>query len=139
MASLNLCQFIGNIGRIETRYLSNGDAVTNFSIACNESFKNKNGEKVEKTVWISCVAYRKLAEIMSEYCPKGMQIYVSGRLETRKFTDKNGIERYTTEIIASDMKMLGSKQSGSESKPLKQQAKPAGNGFEDFEDDLIPF
>lgn len=140
MASLNLCQFIGNIGRIETRYLSNGDAVTNFSIACNESFKDKNGEKVEKTGWISCVAYRKLAEIMSEYCRKGMQIYVSGRLETRKFTDKNGIERYTTEIIASDMKMLSSKQNANsnESDLTQQRSDNTDTGFDDMDDD-IPF
>ena len=105
MASLNLCQFIGNIGKIETRYSSNGDAITNFSIACNESFKDKNGDKVDKTEWISCVAFRKLAEIMTQYCHKGMQIYVSGKLQTRKYTDKNGIERYVTEVIADEMKM----------------------------------
>ena len=137
MASLNLCQFIGNVGKIETRYMSNGEAVTNFSIACNESYKNKDGEKVEKTEWISCVAYRKLAQIIADYCTKGMQIYVSGKMQTRKWTDKNGIERYTTDIIANDMKMLGSKQGNSEQSERTKTETQSG-GFDDLDSD-IPF
>ena len=135
MASLNLCQFIGNVGKIETRYMSNGEAVTNFSIACNESYKNKDGEKVEKTEWISCVAYRKLAQIIADYCTKGMQIYVSGKMQTRKWTDKNGIERYTTDIIANDMKMLGSKQGNSEQSERTKTETQSG-GLDDVTDDI---
>jgi len=148
MASLNLCQFIGNIGKIETRYLSNGDAVTNCSIAVNETWKDQNGEKQERCEWVNITAYKKLAEIMQSYCIKGMQIYVSGKMQTRKYTDKNGIERYTTDIIATDMKMLGNRSSGGSSKtpadheesPQNQNAsapKSAG-GFDDMDDD-IPF
>ena len=84
MASLNLCQFIGNIGKIETRYLSNGDAVTNCSIAVNETWKDQNGDKQERCEWVSITAYKKLAEIMQSYCIKGMQIYVSGKMQTQK-------------------------------------------------------
>lgn len=137
MSSLNQCNFIGNIGKIETRFLSNGDAVTNFSIACNETWKDKNtGEKKEKSEWISCVAYRKLAQVMADYCVKGMQIYVSGKMETRKYTDKSGIEKYTTQIVVEEMKMLGSKPSGTrdKSEPVRQQQ---SGGFEDSED--VPF
>lgn len=139
MASLNRCDFIGNVGKIETRYLTSGDAVVNLSLACNESYKDKTGEKVEKTEWVNVTIYGKLAEIAGKYVEKGKQLYISGRMSTRKWTDKQGIDRYTTEIIATDMKMLGSKGSGeqaAESKP--QQQKSGGTGFEDMEDD-IPF
>lgn len=135
MASVNSCTFIGNIGKIDTRFLSSGDAVTNFSLACSESWKDKNGEKIERTEWVSCVAYKKLAEIMEKYCQKGMQIYIHGRQETKKYTDKNGVEKYLTQIIVNDMKMLGKAQNDSQQ---KQQSKPTGTGFESMEDD-IPF
>ena len=152
MASLNLCQFIGRIGKIENRYMSNGDAVVNCSIAVNESYKDKNGDKQEKTEWVNVVVYRKLAEIMASYCTKGMLIYVSGKMSTRKWEDKNGVERYTTEIIASDMKMLGSarekvtsddRQFDESNSPRKQSTQkqsqaPAGSWFDDMDDD-IPF
>lgn len=152
MASLNRCDFIGNIGKIENRYMSNGDAVVNCSIAVNESYKDKNGDKQEKTEWVNVVVYRKLAEIMANYCTKGMLIYVSGKMSTRKWEDKNGVERYTTEIIASDMKMLGSarekvtsddRQFDESNSPRKQStqkqsASPTGSGFDDMDDD-IPF
>ncbi len=137
MASLNLCQFIGRIGKIETRYLSNGDAVTNCSIAVNETWKDQNGEKQERCEWVSITAYEKLAEIMQSYCIKGMQIYVSGKMQTRKYTDKNGIERYTTEIIANSMQMLGGKKDSSESNDSGGSKSSAG-GFDDMVDD-IPF
>ena len=141
MASLNLCQFIGNIGKIETRYLSNGDAVTNCSIAVNETWKDQNGEKQERCEWVSITAYKKLAEIMQSYCIKGMQIYVSGKMQTRKYTDKNGVERYATEIIANDMKMLGSNPESSSQQPQESRSQNKANvsGFEDIDDDLIPF
>lgn len=137
MASLNLCQFIGNVGKIESRYLSNGDQVVNLSLACNENYKDKNGEKQEKTEWINATIYGKLAEIADKYVTKGKQIYISGRMQTRKYTDKNGIDRYSTEIVVSDLKMLGQKSSDSTA-----DSRPASNtpqsGFEDMDDD-IPF
>lgn len=135
MASLNLCQFIGRIGKIETRYLSNGDAVTNCSIAVNETWKDQNGEKQERCEWVSITAYKKLAEIMQSYCIKGMQIYVSGKMQTRKYTDKNGIERYTTNIIATDMKMLGGKKDSQESND-SGSSKSSAESFSDLDDDI---
>ena len=146
MASLNQCQFIGNIGRIDTRYLSNGDAVTSFSLAVNETWKDHEGNKKEKCEWINVVAYKKLAEIIAEYCSKGMQVYVSGRMSTRKWTDKSNIERYTTEIVADRMQMLGGKPSGGDgvnNNSARHTSKTPhqdndGGGFEDMEDD-IPF
>lgn len=135
MASLNLCQFIGRIGKIETRYLSNGDAVTNCSIAVNETWKDQNGDKQERCEWVSITAYKKLAEIMQYYCIKGMQIYVSGKMQTRKYTDKNGIERYTTDIIATDMKMLGVKKDSSESND-SGGSKSSAETFSDLDDDI---
>ena len=139
MASINLCQFIGNVGKIESRHMSNGDQMVNLSIACNENYKDKNGEKQEKTEWINVNIYGKLAEITAQYVTKGMQIYISGRMQTRKYTDKQGIDRYTTEIIANEMKMLGSK-SGSGSESSQQSHAPAQNkaGFDDLDND-IPF
>lgn len=139
MASLNLCQFIGNVGKIETRYLTRGDAVVNLSLACNESYKDKNGDKQEKVEWVNVTIYGKLAEIAGKYVEKGKQLYISGRISTRKYTDKNGIDRYTTEIIATDMKMLGSKGSGeAETQPQQKQQSSGGTGFE-VDEDLIPF
>jgi len=138
MASLNQCNFIGNVGKIESRYLSNGDQVVNLSLACNEHFKDKNGEKQERTEWINATIYGKLAEIADKYVTKGKQIYISGRMQTRKWTDKNGVERYTTDIIATDMKMLGQKSSDSaDSRPANNTPQPSR--FEDMDDDLIPF
>ena len=135
MASLNLCQFIGNIGKIETRYLSNGDAVTNCSIAVNETWKDQNGEKQERCEWVSITAYKKLAEIMQSYCIKGMQIYVSGKMQTRKYTDKNGIERYTTQVIANEMRMLGGKKDSAESND-SGGSKSSAESFSDLDDDI---
>lgn len=130
--------FLGRIGKIETRYLSNGEAVTNCSIAVNETWKDKNGEKQERCEWVNITAYKKLAEIMAEYCKKGMQIYVSGKMQTRKWEDKNGIERYTTEIIASDMKMLGSKLGQSDTDGSSKHNPQQSSGFDDMDSD-IPF
>ena len=126
----------------------NGDAVTNITLATTETWKDKAGEKQEKTEWHRITFYRRLAEIAGEYLKKGRSVYVEGRLETRKWTDKAGTDRYTTEIIANDMKMLGSKPGGSsfevENKndkitPTKDSsANAANNGFGDMDDD-IPF
>lgn len=136
MASLNNCCFIGNVGKIETRYLTNGDPVVNLSLACNESYKNKNGEKQEKTEWVNVTMYGKLAEITGEYASKGRQIYISGRMSTRKWTDKNGVERYTTEIIATDMKLLG----GLSKDDSNRRDEQPRNQKESFSDDTdIPF
>jgi single-strand DNA-binding protein len=150
MASLNKVTLIGNLGKDpETRYMTNGDAVTNITIATTESWKDKaTGEKQEKTEWHRVTFYRRLAEIASEYLKKGSQIYVEGRLETRKWQDKEGKDRYTTEVIANEMLMLGSRggmgapsSSGDEERPSTPAAKTSskpGAKFDDFEDD-IPF
>lgn len=143
MASLNKCMFIGNVTRdIDIRYMPNGKAVANFSIACNESYKDKQGNKQEKVEFVSIVMYDKLAEIAGEYLKKGRPVYVEGRLQTRKW-EKNGATHYSTEIIADSMQMLGGGDgSGSQSNSTRQQA-PARDpqprpSMEDFEDD-IPF
>ena len=112
MASLNKAILIGNLGRDpEVRYMPNGDAVANFSIATSESFKDRNGDKQEKTEWHNIVCYGKLGEIAGQYLKKGRPVYIEGRIQTRKWQDKNGQERYTTEIIANEMKMLGGRDS----------------------------
>lgn len=135
MASVNKVILIGHLGKDpETRYMQNGDAVTNITLATSETWKDKNGEKQEKTEWHRITFYRKLAEIAGKYLHKGSNIYLEGRLETKKFTDKNGIEKYVTDIIANDFKMLDKKQSDQQP---KQQGK-SGTGFDDMEDD-IPF
>lgn len=142
MASVNKVILVGNLGKDpEVKYMANGEAVANISLATTEVWKDKNGEKQEKTEWHRIVFYRKLAEIVGEYCKKGKSIYVEGRLETRKWTDKNGVERYTTEIIATAMQMLGGgKQEGQQSNSAGQQSQQGGGntGFEDMQDD-IPF
>jgi len=114
MASVNKVIIVGNLGRDpETRYMPNGEAVTNITVATTDSWKDKNtGEKKELTEWHRITFYRKLAEIAGQYLKKGSQLYVEGRLQTRKWTDKDGVERYTTEIIADSMQMLGSRQGG---------------------------
>jgi len=111
MASVNKVILIGNLGRDpETRYMPNGEAVTNITLATTETWKDRStGDRQEKTEWHRVTFYRRLAEIAGEYLKKGSQVYVEGRLETRKWTDKEGKDRYTTEIIASEMKMLGSR------------------------------
>lgn len=137
MASVNKAILIGNLGKDpETRYMSNGDAVTNITVATTDTWKDKNGEKQEKTEWHRVTFYRKLAEIADEYLKKGQSVYIEGRLETRKWDDKNGIERYTTEIIANEMKMLRSKNSGNSDRGNNEE-KPS-SGFDDMDSD-IPF
>ena len=102
MAGVNKVIILGHLGNDpEMRYLNNGDLVANLSIATSESWSDKNtGEKRERTEWHRVVAFRKLAEIIGQYCKKGDQIYIEGRLQTRKWSDKNGQDHYTTEIIA---------------------------------------
>ena len=113
MASVNKVILVGNLGRDpETRYMTGGDAVTNIPIATTDTWKDKTGEKQERTEWHRIVFFGKLAEIAGEYLKKGSQVYVEGRLQTRKWQDKEGQEKYTTEIIADRMQMLGSRAGG---------------------------
>jgi single-strand DNA-binding protein len=144
MASLNQCNFIGNVGKIESRFMTNGDAVTNLSLACNEQWKNKDGEKQEKVEWVNCVIYKKLAEVANSYVKVGNQLFVSGKLQTRKW-EKDGVTRYSTEIIVHEMTMLGGKPQGEE-KPVEtydgglrnDAPKEKANSVDDFESN-IPF
>jgi single-strand DNA-binding protein len=151
MASVNKVIIVGNLGRDpETRYMPNGDAVTNIAVATTESWKDKNtGEKKELTEWHRITFYRKLAEIAGQYLKKGSSVYIEGKLQTRKWTDKDGVERYTTEIIADTMQMLGGKSDGGNQQQSQQQAPRqqqsqqvpsggGGGGFSNMDDD-IPF
>ena len=115
MASVNKVILVGNLGRDpETRYTPDGSAITTVSIATTEVWKDKSGEKQEKTEWHRVVFFNrgnyKLGEIAGEYLKKGSQIYVEGKLQTRKWQDKDGIEKYSTEVVAEAMQMLGSRQ-----------------------------
>jgi len=120
MASVNKVILVGNLGADpETRYTASGDAVCNIRLATTDSWKDKNsGEKREQTEWHRVVFYRKLAEIAGQYLKKGSQVYLEGRIRTRKWQDKDGQDRYTTEIEATEMQMLGGRQSA---------GAPAGN------------
>lgn len=147
---VNKVILVGNLGKDpEVRYAPNGGAVANITLATSESWKDKtSGEKQEKTEWHRVVFFGKLAEIAGEYLKKGAQIYVEGRLQTRKWQDKEGKDRYTTEIVAGELQMLGSRAGaggtgdsfnqdvGYEEKPAA--AKSANSGVADFDDD-IPF
>lgn len=153
MASVNKVILVGNLGRDpEVRYLPSGDAVANITLATTETWKDKSGEKQEQTEWHRVAMFGKTAEIAGEYLKKGSQVYIEGRLQTRKWTDKEGQERYTTEIRADRMQMLGSRSGGADrmappdedapprtAAPAKKSA-PAGKAgnFDDMEDD-IPF
>jgi single-strand DNA-binding protein len=111
MASVNKVILVGNLGRDpETRYTTGGDAVTNIRVATTDTWKDKNGDKQEKTEWHTVVFFGRQAEIAGEYLKKGRQVYVEGRLQTRKWQDKEGQDRYTTEIVADRMQMLGSRE-----------------------------
>lgn len=144
MASVNKVIIVGNLGRDpETRYMPNGDAVTNIAVATTETWKDKNsGEKKELTEWHRVTMYRKLAEIAGQYLKKGSSVYLEGKLQTRKWTDKDGVERYTTEIIADSMQMLGGgpKQADEDAprQQAQQRAPQSGGQRDDFNDD-IPF
>ncbi len=160
MASVNKVILVGNLGRDpEIRYLPSGDAVANVTIATSSKYKSKTGEMVEETEWHRVTFFGKLAEIVGQYLKKGRSVYVEGRIKTRKYTDKDGVEKYATDIIANEMQMLGSREGMGEpsgddegaggyarppaaarpapaSKPATA-AKPA-SGFDDMDDD-IPF
>jgi len=144
---VNKVILVGNLGQDpEIKYMPSGQAVCNISIATTESWNDKtSGEKIEKTEWHRVVFFRRLAEIAGEYLHKGSQVYIEGRLQTRKWQDQSGNDRYTTEIVANDMQMLGGKGGGIASMPdgpsSGSQSEPATAGSSssgDFDDD-IPF
>lgn len=146
---INKAILIGNLGNDpDIRYTASGAAVANISLATAESWRDKDsGEQQERTEWHRVVFFGRLAEIVGEYLRKGSQIYVEGRLQTRKWQDKEGNDRYTTEIVANEMQMLGGRSGGSsnydapppaQSKPEPASAPAAGGGADDFDDD-IPF
>jgi single-strand DNA-binding protein len=111
MASVNKVILVGNLGRDpEVRYLPSGDAVANIALATSSKYKNKAGEMVEETEWHRVSFFGRQAEIVGEYLKKGRSVYIEGRLKTRKYTDKDGVEKYATDIIASEMQMLGSRE-----------------------------
>ncbi len=145
---INKAIIVGTLGRDpEVKYTAGGSAIVNISVATNESWKDKTtGENVEKTEWHRIVIFGKLAEIAAQYLKKGSQVYFEGKIQTRKWQDQNGQDRYTTEIVASEMQMLGGRADSSggttdfkpqqpASKPSSQfDAPPADDGFDD-----IPF
>lgn len=137
MASLNKVILIGNLGKDpEERFLPDGNPVTNFSIACTEKYKDKMGEQKELTEWVNIVLFGKVAEIGAKYLQKGSSVYIEGKLKTDKFTDKNGIERYVTKVIGSNLQILMVKPKyGSE--PAEKLSKQATD-LNALEDD-IPF
>src|SRR5215203_2100329 len=159
MASVNKVILVGNLGRDpETRYTPDGAAICNVSIATTSQWKDKaSGERKEETEWHRVTFYGRLAEIAGEYLKKGRSVYVEGRLKTRKWQDKDGVEKYMTEIVASEMQMLGSREGmgggaaseeGGGYERAAPAARPAGaaanrpaaksSGFSDMDDD-IPF
>ena len=148
MASVNKVILMGGLGKDpETRFMPNGDAVCNFSMATSENWKDKQGVKQEKTEWHNIVIYRKLAEIAGEYLKKGSQVYIEGKLQTRKWQTKEGQDRYTTEIIADSMQMLGAKgqsnsQGNTDYQPAENNApqsnKTGADAMLDMQDD-VPF
>ncbi len=147
MHGVNKAIILGNLGGDpETRYMPNGNAVTNISIATSESWQDKNtGQTQERTEWHRVVFFNRLAEIAGEYLRKGSKVYIEGSLRTRKWQDQSGNDRYTTEIIASSLQMLGDRQDNgnqggyaqqpAQQRPAQQQPEPQQ---EEFEDD-IPF
>lgn len=166
MASVNKVILLGNLGRDpEVRYLPSGDPVANITIATSSRYKNKAGEMVEETEWHRVTFFGRLAEIASQYLKKGRPVYVEGRIKTNKYTDKNGVERYSTDVIASEMQLLGGREGMGEpsqgdddgaynrqapsARPAAAPARPAmpaasapaarpASGFDDMDDD-IPF
>lgn len=134
---LNKVILIGRLGRDpELRYMANGEAVCDFSVATSESWKDKNGQRQEATEWHNVTMYRKLAEIAGEYLKKGSQVYLEGKIKSRKYTDKNGVERTAYDIIANEMKMLGGNSQETQEQPKQQQATAAP--VENITDD-VPF
>ncbi|SUT91454.1 single-stranded DNA-binding protein [Actinobacillus lignieresii] len=152
MAGVNKVMIIGHLGQDpELRTMQNGEGVCSMSVATSESWTDQAGNKVTRTEWHKIVMYRKLAEIAGKYLRKGSQVYIEGKLQTRKWTDQNGVERYVTEIIASSMNMLGGsnqnqaqnnagKQNESQNNQVmtEEEAREARQVQNNFDDD-IPF
>ena len=167
MATVNKVILVGNLGRDpEVRYLPSGDPVANVTIATSSRYKSKTGEMVEETEWHRVTFFGRLAEIVSQYLKKGRSVYIEGRIKTRKYTDKDGQEKYATDIIANELQMLGTREGMGEpggagggggedegayaprqaaapraqAAPRQQPAAPAkaSSGFDDMDDD-IPF
>lgn len=156
MASVNKVILVGNLGRDpEVRYLPSGDPVANVTIATSSRYKSKSGEMVEETEWHRVTFFGKLAEVVGQYLKKGRPVYVEGRIKTRKYTDKDGQEKFSTDIIASEMQLLGGREDGQDDRqqpeprreapphrqPAANQPAPsprASSGFDDMDDD-IPF
>jgi len=155
MASVNKVILIGNLGRDpEVRYQPDGGAIANINLATTDTWKDKSGEKQERTEWHRIAFFGRLAEIVGEYLKKGSQVYVEGSLRTRKWQDKEGKDRYTTEVVASEMRMLGSRGGAGEppagrepaamgegsgrSEPKASAASKKGGAFDEMDDD-IPF
>ncbi len=162
MASVNKVILVGNLGRDpEVRYLPSGDPVANVTIATSSKYKSKTGEMVEETEWHRVTFFGKLAEIVGQYLKKGRSVYVEGRIKTRKYTDKDGVEKYATDIIANEMQMLGGREGAGEpsggddegggysrpaaparpaaaARPAPAAASKPSSGFDDMDDD-IPF
>jgi single-strand DNA-binding protein len=130
MASVNKVILLGNLGRDpETRYTTGGDAVTNLNIATSEQWKDKSGEKQERTEWHRVVLFGRQAEIAGEYLKKGRSVYIEGRLQTRKYTDKDGVEKYSTEIVADRMQLIGGgREGGGGDADFGGGSAPAGGG-----------
>lgn len=160
MASVNKVILVGNLGRDpEMRYMPSGEAIANLAIATSRKYKNKAGEMVEETEWHRVTFFGKLAEIAGQYLKKGRSVYVEGRIKTDKYTDKEGVEKFSTQIIANEMQMLGGREGmgessddGNEERGYSRPAAPAraepasrpapaaksSSGFDDMDDD-IPF
>jgi single-strand DNA-binding protein len=144
---VNKVILLGNLGKDpEVRYFPNGDAVCNVTVATSESWTDKaSGEKKEKTEWHKVTFTKKLAEVVGQYLKKGSKVYVEGKLQTRKWTDKEGKDQYTTEIVAFDMQMLDGKSQGEARPAASTSARPAQQPAQSaseeppFEDDDIPF
>ena len=145
--SLNKAILIGCLGRApEVRYMPNGEAVCNFSIATSETWKDQHGQKQERTEWHNITLYRRIAEVAGQYLKKGSLVYIEGRIQSRKYTDKNGIERTAYEIIGSEMKMLGGgNDSGQQNAqhtppapPSRQAPAAPAQPVDDIDDD-VPF
>lgn len=125
---LNSCSFIGRLGKdVEMRFLPSGKAVASFSIACGENWKDQQGQKQERTEWVNITAFDKLAEIIGEYLVKGSKVYIQGKMKTEKYTDNNGVEKYSTKIIAQNMQMLDSKPQDGGQQQQSSQRQPAQN------------
>lgn len=138
---INKALLVGRLGKEpETRYMPDGKAITSFSVATDESYKDKAGEKVQKTEWHSIVTFGKLAEICGKYLAKGKLVYVEGKIQTRSWDDKEGKKRYTTEIVANNVRMLEAKGEGRAEESRETPTGESTEGIDRFsEEEAVPF